>query len=678
MTRNNPPYTNALINETSPYLLQHAHNPVNWMPWGAQTLKKAQDENKPIIVSIGYAACHWCHVMEHESFEDEEVANVMNGNFVCIKVDREELPDIDQLYMSAVHLLGGQGGWPLNVVALPDGRPFWGGTYYQKTAWVSILNQITELYASKPQDVLEYAERLSEGIRQSAIVEHAPLDLNELSNQIHEGVENWQQHFDTENGGNSRAPKFMMPNNQLFLLHYGHEFQNEAILHQVHLTCAKMAQGGVYDQIGGGFARYSVDGYWKVPHFEKMLYDNGQLLTLYSLAFQKFKDPEFKKVVYQTIKFISRELTSEEGLFYASLDADSEGVEGKYYVWKQEELKTLLGDDFDLFSMYFNVNSKGYWENGNYILLRNLDDVEFSKEQNIPLNIIQEKVARWTDLLLKERKKRIPPALDDKILTSWNAIAGLGLLDAYLVFNEESFLNMACRNAELIGEKLMKDDGSLLHSYKNGNAKIDGFLEDYAHVIQFYIRLFQLTGEEIWYKQSVLLLKYVNLHFWDGKKEMYTFNNQQQGVFITHQFEVYDNVIPASNSVIAHALFLLGKVSGNSEWVNRSLRMTQKQMTGFSEQFSGLSNWGMLALQHLQPFYELVVAGPKSKTVSGKYAQAYMPNVASFVATTNSEVPLFKNRFKPARTLIYVCQDSACKTPVTTWDEAAKIMLKNK
>lgn len=678
MTKNTHPFTNQLIHETSPYLLQHAHNPVNWMPWGEQALDKAKKENKPIIVSIGYAACHWCHVMEHESFEDTEVASIMNCNFVCIKVDREEMPDVDQLYMSAVHLLGTQGGWPLNVVALPDGRPFWGGTYFQKATWINILYQIAELYTTKPHEVLDYAERLSAGIKQAALVEYEPLDLSTLAEVLHRGVESWKQHFDVDFGGNNRAPKFMMPNNQMFLLQYGHQFDKKEILKHVHNTCSKMAQGGVYDQIGGGFSRYSVDAYWKVPHFEKMLYDNGQLISLYSLAYQKFKNSEFKKVVYQSIKFISRELTSKEGFFYASLDADSEGEEGKFYVWKKEELRALLNEDFDLFCQYYHVNKNGLWEHGNYILIRMTDDQNFAEARQIPLNELKEKVVKWNSILLNARSKRIRPALDDKILTSWNAIMGVGLLDAYLAFNEDDFLKMAQQNASLLVANLMEEDGSLKHSYHNGNAMIDGFLEDYAHVIQFFTRLFQTTGEQSWYNYSMRLMKYVNLHFWDSDKEMYTFNSQKQGVFITHQYEVYDNVIPASNSVLAHALFKLGKISDKVDWVERAQTMTRKQLTGFAEQYSGLSNWGMLAIHHLQPFYEVVVSGDKLNGIKKEIGKYYCPNVLQVFTAMKSEVPLLKNRYNPSQTSIYVCQDKVCKLPVSTWNKAVGIMENKK
>lgn len=672
------PYTNALIHETSPYLLQHAHNPVDWMPWGDEALKKAKAENKPIIVSIGYAACHWCHVMEHESFENEEVAYLMNKYFVCIKVDREERPDIDQLYMSAVQLLSGQGGWPLNMVALPDGRPFWGGTYFQKPSWMSILKQIHELYTTDPGKVVEYAKNLSEGMKQTAMLKHENHALNALNDVLKAGVNNWKQHFDLEHGGNNRAPKFMMPNNLRFLMHYGHQNVDKDVLYHVQLTLLKMARGGVYDQIGGGFARYSVDEIWKVPHFEKMLYDNAQLVSLYAMAYQKFKDPEFKKVVYQTIQFVKREMLSTEGFFYASLDADSEGEEGKFYVWQKNELKDLLKDEFELFSAYYNVNSTGYWEDGNFILLRTSSDETFARQHQISLKELTQKVEMWNRTLLKQRNNRIRPGLDDKILTSWNAMMAVGLLQAYFAFGEAAFLDLALKNANALVTKILGHNGELWHSYKNGEKKIPGFLEDYAHVMQLFSTLFQYTGEEKWFDLAQKIQAYTNKNFWDNQQGSYTFNNREEEVLITHQYEVYDNVIPASNSVMANALFVLGKISGDTNLIERAQEMLQQQMVVFEEQFSGLSNWGILAMCLENPFYEVAVVGEESTKIEEEIRQNFLPGVLLvFSKSANSSISLLQNRYVTGQTLIYVCQNNSCKLPVNTWELALKT-LENK
>ena len=361
-------YTNHLINESSPYLLQHAHNPVNWFPWGEEALAKAKQEDKMILVSIGYAACHWCHVMERESFENEIVARIMNEHFVCIKVDREERPDIDQVYMEAVQLLTGHGGWPLNCFALPDGRPVYGGTYFPRENWISMLSSLEKLYSTQRTGLEQQAEDIRKGMVSNELF------LEEIQAEAYNPDElkmlykNWQKDFDREEGGENHAPKFPMPDNYEFLLMYAHFSTNREALEHVILTLEKMAGGGIYDHIGGGFSRYSTDMYWKVPHFEKMLYDNAQLVSLYSEAYQKTRIPRFQQVVEETLDFIQRELTSPEGGFYASLDADSEGEEGKYYVWTKKEIDTILGEDSDLFCRYYNVTAQGNWEHGKNIL----------------------------------------------------------------------------------------------------------------------------------------------------------------------------------------------------------------------------------------------------------------------------------------------------------------------
>ncbi len=377
------PHTNALINETSPYLLQHAHNPVNWYPWGEEALQKAKEEGKLIIVSIGYSSCHWCHVMEHESFEDSVVAQLMNDHFISIKVDREERPDIDHIYMTAVHLLNQQGGWPLNCIALPDGRPIWGGTYFPKVQWMDALQQVSAYYRDNPEKTLEYAESLAEGIRQNSIyqVEEDPVLLDHEA--LHTVFQGWTRQFDKNNGGNMGAPKFPMPVNLEALLHYGIQYKDQSILDHVDLTLTNMARGGIYDQVGGGFSRYSVDPIWKVPHFEKMLYDNAQLIGLYSRAYQVFGNETYRQVVQQSIEFLKREMVSGQGAFFSALDADSEGEEGKYYIWSKDELEQLLGGDFDLFSEYYNVNATGLWENNRYILYRTSDPKEFASERGL-------------------------------------------------------------------------------------------------------------------------------------------------------------------------------------------------------------------------------------------------------------------------------------------------------
>ncbi len=428
--KNNQSNTNSLINETSPYLLQHAYNPVNWYPWNEEILRKAQEEDKLLLISIGYSACHWCHVMEHESFEDSSVAEIMNENFICIKVDREERPDVDQIYMTAVQILNQRGGWPLNCIALPDSKPFWGGTYFPKEQWKRKILEISEIYKTKREKVIEFANQVTEGIQKvdtiSVNKENPEFKWEEIDNMVNI----WSERFDNAEGGAGKSPKFPMPNAYTFLLRYAHLSENKKVEDHVELTLDKMAYGGIYDQIGGGFARYSVDKLWKVPHFEKMLYDNAQLVSLYSEAFLKYKKSLYKNVVFESLAFIEREMMSTVGAFYSALDADSEEEEGKFYVWKEKELISMIKNDFPIFKDYYNINKKGLWEHGNYILIRKRSKENVCKKHDLALSELELKIKNWKNILMGARSKRVHPGLDDKSLTSWHALMLKGYTDA--------------------------------------------------------------------------------------------------------------------------------------------------------------------------------------------------------------------------------------------------------
>ncbi|WP_317163863.1 thioredoxin domain-containing protein [Flavobacterium phycosphaerae] len=433
---------NELHLETSPYLLQHAKNPVHWKAWNTNALAQAQKENKLIIISIGYSACHWCHVMEHESFENDEVAQVMNAHFINIKIDREERPDIDAVYMKAVQVMTGQGGWPMNVVALPDGRPIWGGTYFRKNDWINALEKLQELYQHDLQTILDYTEKLHDGLQSLSIIPtHKATPFNfEILERL---IEKWQKSFDWAFGGMARAPKFMMPNNYEFLLRYGHQTNNQSLLDFVDLTLSKMAHGGLFDTLDGGFSRYAVDMKWHVPHFEKMGYDNGQLLSLYANAYKLTRNPLYQEVIEKTLSFIEKEWLTKEGSFYSALDADSLNAEnhleeGAFYVWTKEELQAILSEDYDLFAIVFNINPFGHWEHGNYVLIQNQSLAIIAQQQNISLETLEQKKKSWEQKLYKEREKRSKPRLDDKCLTSWNAIILKGFTEAYKALNEKN------------------------------------------------------------------------------------------------------------------------------------------------------------------------------------------------------------------------------------------------
>ncbi|SFZ90814.1 hypothetical protein SAMN05428642_1011154 [Flaviramulus basaltis] len=674
-------YTNALINETSPYLLQHAHNPVNWNAWNEKTLAKAKSENKLMLISVGYAACHWCHVMEHESFEDSLVAQVMNKNFINIKIDREERPDIDQVYMSAVQLMTGQGGWPMNVVALPDGRPVWGGTYFKKEQWISALEQISKLYTENPEKLQEYADKLEHGIKALDVVE---VNTNEPvfeTNYIEEAVENWSKQFDNSFGGMNRAPKFMMPNNYHFLLRYAFQNNDKELQDYVNLTLTKMAHGGVFDQIGGGFSRYSVDTKWHVPHFEKMLYDNGQLVSLYSDAYLITKNELYKEVVTETLEYIKRDMTTQNGAFYSSLDADSntpegELEEGAFYVWTKEELKTLLKEDFELFSDYYNVNSYGHWEHDNYVLIRKDDDASIIKKHNITEAVLSEKKTKWKTILLEVRNKRAKPRLDDKTLTSWNAIMLKGYVDAYRVLDDSDYLASAEKNANFILNNQLKEDGGLYHNYKNGTSTINGYLEDYSTTIDAFLALYESTLDGKWLTNARDLANYSFDHFYDEKSKMFFFTSNEDASLVSRSIEYRDNVISSSNSIIAKSLFKLSHYFDNEHFENTAITMLNNVKPEMQEYPSGYSNWFDLMLNYSNPFYEVAIVGKDAKQKITDLNNTYIPNKLIAASTSENNMALLENRYNPEKTLIYVCVNKACKLPVSEVNDALKFIEK--
>ncbi|WP_345742930.1 thioredoxin domain-containing protein [Algibacter mikhailovii] len=673
------PYTNNLINESSPYLLQHAHNPVNWNPWNEKTLYQAKSEKKLILISVGYAACHWCHVMEHESFEDSLVAQVMNKNFINIKVDREERPDVDQVYMSAVQLMTGSGGWPMNVIALPDGRPVWGGTYFEKDQWLSALEQISKLYEEDPNKLLEYADKLEQGIKSLGVValnNEAPKFEKTF---IDKALENWTNQFDHELGGLSNVPKFMMPNNYHFLLRYAYQTDDKMLQDYVNLTLKKMAYGGIFDQIGGGFSRYSVDAKWHVPHFEKMLYDNGQLVSLYADAYLITKDELYKNIVTQTLEYVQNEMTTENGAFYSSLDADStthagELEEGAFYIWTEDELKSLLKEDFDLFSDYYNVNNYGAWEYNNYVLIRKEDDASIIKKHQIDANTLSSKIENWKTVLLKERNKRAKPRLDDKTLTSWNALMLKGYVDAYRVFGNREYLDSAIKNATFIIENQLRADGGLNHTYKNGVSKINGYLEDYAATIDAFIALYENTLNEQWLNKAKELSDYSFNHYFDKSSSMFFFTSNEDESLVARSTEYRDNVIPASNSIMAKNLFKLSHFFDNTHYAQTAITMLNNVKPEMQEYPSGYSNWFDLMLNYTQPYYEVAIVGKEAKDKINDLNKTYIPNKLIVGSVSENNMPLLKNRYNPEKTLIYVCVNKACKLPVSDINKAIKLL----
>ena len=658
---------NQLSEETSPYLLQHANNPVHWKAWNENSLAEAKEKNKLIIISIGYSACHWCHVMEHESFEDQEVADVMNAHFVNIKVDREERPDVDAVYMKAIQIMTRRGGWPLNVVTLPDGRPVWGGTYFRKEEWTQTLGQLQEIYQSAPEKMIDYAEKLHQGIQSMGIIQNETKETTINQDQITSLVEKWGEYFDWDFGGMASAPKFMMPNNYHFLMRFGYQKKDNNLLEFVNLTLTRMAFGGVFDTVDGAFSRYSVDNKWHVPHFEKMLYDNGQLVSLYSDAYKLTGNPLYKEVIEKTLTFVERELMNAEGGFYCALDADSLNTEnhleeGAFYVWKIPELKAIIEDDFELFSQVFNINTFGLWEDGNYVLIQNQSLDEIAQLNSIAVSELENKKKIWEEKLYIEREKRSKPRLDDKCLTSWNAIMLKGFIDAYKALEEPKYLDLALQNANFIIKNLWSGEGNLFHNYKNQKSTINGYLEDYGWVISAFISLYEVTFDEKWLRDAKKLTDYSLEHFYDPKTGFFAFTSNLDEALITSHYETEDNVIPASNSVMGKNLFQLGLYFENSHYEKVALQMLQNIFPSISYP-SAYSNWLDLALNYSEQNKELAICGETALEYCSKINGLYLPNVVLAGTEKVSNLPFLKDRFVAGQTLFYVCQNKTCQVP---------------
>ncbi|NIJ46519.1 hypothetical protein FHR24_003007 [Wenyingzhuangia heitensis] len=678
-TKKEHKHTNQLIHETSPYLLQHAHNPVNWHAWNQETLDKAKRENKLLLISVGYAACHWCHVMEHESFENDSVAKVMNENFINIKVDREERPDIDQTYMTAVQLITGSGGWPLNCIALPNGKPFWGGTYFPKKQWLSALTQIATAYKENPNEIITYADNLTQGINNAELVTYNSDAIKFQKQDLDSLVTNWQQDFDIKNGGSKRVPKFPMPSNYQFLLRYAVQSNNKKLQNHVSTTLDKMALGGIFDQVGGGFSRYATDENWHIPHFEKMLYDNAQLISLYADAYLITKKELYKDVVYQTFDFVTRELTSKQGAFYSSIDADvrkenGQSEEGAYYVWTQKELQNILGDDFNLFSKVYHIDEQGVWEQDKYHLIKIEDTKSLALKLNISTGDLTNKINSWRKRLLTKRTKREKPGLDDKVLTSWNGLMLKANVDAYRVFNDAKFLKAALKNAQFIKEHQLKKEGGLYHNYKNGKSTINGYLEDYASVIDGYIALYENTLDSQWLKLANELTQYTWTYFYNKELGMFYFTSYEDEQLITRKIITVDNVIPSSNSVMARNLLKLGHYFDHKLYVQTSKQMLNNVKSELKQYPSSYSNWLQLYADLSDNYYEVAVVGKNAIELIKEINQKYIPNkliVGSFI---NSNAPLLKDRFVLGSTYVYICIEGACKLPVTNSKQALKLL----
>jgi uncharacterized protein YyaL (SSP411 family) len=671
-------HTNQLINESSPYLLQHAHNPVDWHPWGEKALAKAKAENKLLIISVGYAACHWCHVMEHESFEDSLVAAMMNEHFVPIKVDREERPDVDDVYMTACHMSsGGSCGWPLNAFALADGSPIWAGTYFPKDDWIGVLKQFINLKEKNPAKLQEYADQMNKGLQEQINI---PINVGDAlfsAAEVKSVTDKMIAMVDMKKGGRKvqggRGNKFPMPNNWMYLLREYQMTGNQKALDATVVTLDKMADGGIYDQLGGGFARYSTDPDWKAPHFEKMLYDNGQLVSLYAQAYQVTGNERYKEIVEQTLEFVKREMTHKSGGFYSSYDADSEGEEGLFYVWDKSDVEKLITDPQHLkvFCEYYNVFPNGNWEHSN-ILYITKPLSEIAKKNDITLEQAEAIIAAAKPKLFQERTKRIYPGLDDKVLTSWNALMMKGYVDAYKGLGDEEYKTAALKNANFIVNEVLQSDGRLNRNYKDGNSVINAFLDDYALMIEAFVAVYEMTFDEAWLNRAKLMTDYVITHFTDDKSKMFFYTSDIDPPLVVRKMETSDNVIPASNSSMAKALFLVGTYFYDNAYIERAKTMVNNMKDNVVQhpQPAFFTNWATVMSFLATAPNEIAIIGDNAEALRKEMQKEFLPNALYLGGKSEGNLELLSDKLVEGETYIYVCRNKTCKRPVQTVKEA--------
>ncbi len=667
-------HTNQLIHETSPYLLQHAHNPVDWYPWCDEALDLAKKEDKPILVSIGYSACHWCHVMEKESFENEATAKFMNDHFINIKIDREERPDLDHIYMDAVQAMTGSGGWPLNVFLTPTAKPFYGGTYFppvkahNRPSWIDVLEGVRLGYQDRKHEIFSQAENLTEHLLSAnkfgiQVPGNSQENIDIEAAQIITISQNLLENADTAWGGFGRAPKFPQTFSIQFLLRQYHFTKDALALKQALLSLNKMIDGGIYDQLGGGFARYSTDSEWLAPHFEKMLYDNALLVSVLAEAFQLTGNAKYAQTIEQTIAFIERELLSNEGGFYSALDADSEGVEGKFYTWSKQEIDEILGSESELFCAYYQVEDQGNWEHTNILWVNN-SIVETAKLLGIGAEILSDSLEKSKKILLAERAKRIRPATDDKILLGWNALMNTAYSKAYAALGIAAYKQRAIDNMAFLLLKMAKIDGSWNHTYKNNQAKLPAFLDDYAYLIQAFIHLQEITGNENYLLQAQAITEMVNTHFIEPETGFFYYTHAQQTDVILRKKEVYDGATPSGNAVMALNLHYLSIVFDQKDWALQSSKMINSLKNAIIKHPSSFGVWASL-MQILQVgTIEIAILGLESNNNLLPVLNKYIPNKIIQSSETNSSIfPLLCKKQTNAELAFYSCKNYTCKAP---------------
>ena len=667
---------NSLIRETSPYLIQHAHNPVNWYAWNYESLKKAKDENKPIFLSVGYSACHWCHVMAHESFENEEVAKFMNEHFVNIKVDREERPDLDDIYQKVCQIATGQGGWPLSVFLTPDQKPFYVGTYfpvldsYGRPGFGSITRQLAQAWKEKPKDIEKSADNFL-GALQKAETMTIPSKLERTV--LDEAAMNLFQLGDPSNGGFGSAPKFPNAANISFLFRYakltGLSKFNEFALK----TLNKMAKGGIFDQIGGGFHRYSTDARWLVPHFEKMLYDNALISVNYVEAYQITKDPFYLEILHKTLGYVLREMTSNNGGFFSAYDADSEGVEGKYYVWKKSEIKEILGDDAELFCLYYDVTDGGNWE-GNSILCNNINISAVAFHFGISEDKIREILTICSEKLLNVRSKRVAPGLDDKILTSWNSLMITAFAKGYLVTGETKYLNAAKNCVTLIETNLLHGD-KLLRTYKNNTAKIDGYLEDYSYFANALLDVFEIEPESKYLILALKLGHYLVDHFWDSESSSFFMTSDNHEKLIIRPKSTHDLSLPSGNSVSCFVMLRLFHLTQEEKFLKIATQIMEFQAQIAAENPFGFGYLLNSIYTYLQKPTEITIINSENSVICKFLFSKFIPESILVTIKNKTQLenlvqfPFFTGKIFSDKTSVFVCRDFTCSLPLESITE---------
>ena len=679
--------SNHLINETSPYLLQHAHNPVDWYPWGETALQKARAEDKPILISIGYSACHWCHVMERESFEDPSTAELMNRLFVNIKIDREERPDLDHIYMDAVQAMTGSGGWPLNVFLTPEGKPFYGGTYYppqpafNRPSWKNLLANVSEAFRNRRKEIEDQSENLTAHIiRSNAFGITGPgiagAGTNEpfATEHLHSLFNNLMKSADRQEGGFGGAPKFPQTHCIRFLLQYYYYTRHEAALKQACLSLDKMILGGIYDQLGGGFARYSTDARWLVPHFEKMLYDNALLVTVISEAYQLTGKEHYRRAISETMEFISRELRAVDGGFYAALDADSEGVEGKYYVWEKSDIVSLLKEDAALFCAYYNVTERGNWEEKN-ILHAVTTPEAFAAQQGMDPVLVKNKLAECRTKLFEARNGRIRPGLDDKILLGWNALVITACCKAFAALGTPEYRVLAIGSMNFLWER-MKGEGifHFYHTCKHNRASQPGFLDDYAYLLEALLNLQEITGNSEYLVKAKDLAEWVMVHFSD-EDGFFFYTHEDQRDIILRKKEIYDGATASGNAVMSFNILFLSVIFDRPEWRERALANARNLGQTVIQYPSSFGYWATLLLAITYGTLEVVITGREPDEIRKEFLHNFIPNrVLQSATSQNSQFPLLKDKPLTESTLIFLCKDYSCQNPVTEVHELTALL----